>query len=126
MEHEDIGIVFLPSVLYRSRQLLDIERITEEAHKRSILAGFDLAHSVGLIPHNLSKVRIDFAVWCSYKYLNDGPGATAGLYMNERHFGTSPALAGWFGQEKETQFEMNLEFTQESDAGPWQIGTIPA
>ncbi|WP_254861961.1 kynureninase [Halovivax gelatinilyticus] len=125
MDDEDVGIVFMPSVLYRSGQLFDVERITEAAHDRGILAGFDLAHSVGVVPHALSDVGVDFAVWCGYKYLNAGPGAVAGLYVNERHFETTPALAGWWGHDKETQFEMNLEFTPAADAGAWQAGTIP-
>jgi kynureninase len=122
---DDTAMVFLPSVLYRSGQLLDIERITEAAHDRGILAGFDLAHSVGVVPHDLSEIGVDFAVWCSYKYLNAGPGAIAGLYVNERHFGETPALAGWWGHEKETQFEMNPTYTPAEDAGAYQIGTIP-
>ncbi len=124
-EHEDdLGLVFLPSVLYRSGQLLDLERITAAAHERGLLAGFDLAHSVGVVPHDLSGIGVDLAVWCHYKYLNAGPGAVGGLYVNERHHGTMPALAGWWGHEKETQFEMNTTFTPAGDAGAWQIGTV--
>jgi kynureninase len=122
---DDTALVFLPSVLYRSGQLLDVERITEAAHERDILAGFDLAHSVGVVPHDLSEIGVDFAVWCSYKYLNAGPGAIAGLYVNEDHFGARPALAGWWGHDKETQFEMNPTYTPADDAGAYQIGTIP-
>ncbi|WP_224336379.1 kynureninase [Haloprofundus halobius] len=125
MAAHDPGIVFLPSVLYRSGQLLDIERLTEEAHERGILAGFDLAHSVGAIDHDLSGVGVDFAVWCNYKYLSAGPGAIAGLYVNREHFGTTPALAGWWGHDKATQFDMELTFTPADDAGAWQIGTVP-
>lgn len=125
MDERDVGIVFMPSVLYRSGQLFDLERITEAAHERDILAGFDLAHSIGVVPHGLSDVGVDFAVWCSYKHLNAGPGAIAGLYVNERHFEMTPALAGWWGHEKETQFELNLEFTPADTAGGWQIGTVP-
>jgi kynureninase len=122
---DDTAIAFLPSVLYRSGQLLDVERITEAAHEHDALAGFDLAHSVGVVDHDLSRHGVDFAVWCSYKYLNAGPGAIAGLYVNERHFGETPALAGWWGHEKETQFEMNETYTPADDAGAYQIGTIP-
>ena len=125
MDEHDVGLVFMPSVLYRSGQLLDVETITAAAHERDILAGFDLAHSVGVIPHDLSAHDVDFAVWCSYKYLNAGPGAVAGLYVNERHFGTTPALAGWWGHKKETQFEMNLTFTPAETAGAWQISSVP-
>ena len=122
---DDTAIVFLPSVLYRSGQLLDVETITAAAHDHDALAGFDLAHSVGVVPHDLSAVGVDFAVWCSYKYLNAGPGAIAGLYVNEDHFGARPALAGWWGHEKETQFEMNPTYTPADSAGAYQIGTIP-
>ncbi|PSP26986.1 kynureninase [Halobacteriales archaeon QH_2_65_14] len=125
MDDRDVGIVFMPSVLYRSGQLFDVERITLEAHDRGMLAGFDLAHSIGAVPHDLSAHGVDFAVWCTYKYLNAGPGSIAGLYVNERHFGTMPALAGWWGHDKETQFELNMEFTPADAAGAWQIGTIP-
>jgi len=125
MDDHDVGIVFMPGVLYRSGQLLDVGAITEAAHERGILAGFDLAHSVGVVPHDLSAHGVDFAVWCSYKYLNAGPGAVGGLYVNERHFGTMPALAGWWGHEKETQFDLNLTFTPADSAGAWQISTVP-
>ncbi len=124
-EHDDIGIVFLPSVLYRSGQLFDIERITAAAHDHDALAGFDLAHSVGVVPHDLAAHGVDFATWCSYKYLNAGPGAVAGLYVARRHHGTTPALAGWWGNDKQTQFEMRQTFDPADSASAWQIGTIP-
>ncbi len=122
---EDIGLVFMPGVLYRSGQLFDMERIARAAHDRGALVGFDLAHSVGVIPHSLDDWNVDFAVWCSYKYLNAGPGAIAGLYVNERHFGVTPELPGWWGHEKATQFEMRETFTPAETAGAFQIGTIP-
>lgn len=123
LETNDVDLVFLPTVLFRSGQLLDVERITSAAHDHDAYVGFDLAHSIGVVPHDLSAV--DFAVWCSYKYLNAGPGAIAGLYVNERHFDTQPALAGWWGHEKETQFDMNRTFTPAQTAGAWQISTVP-
>ncbi|WP_267642176.1 kynureninase [Haloarchaeobius amylolyticus] len=125
LETHDVDIVFMPTVLYRSGQLLDVEAITELAHEHDALAGFDAAHSVGVVPHEFDEVGVDFAVWCTYKYLNAGPGAIAGLYVNERHFDAEPALAGWWGHDKATQFEMNHAFTPADDAGAWQIGTIP-
>ncbi|SEO79852.1 Kynureninase [Halogranum amylolyticum] len=124
LEAEDVGIVFMPSVLYRSGQLLDVERITEAAHEHGAYAGFDLAHSIGAVDHDLSAHGVDFAVWCTYKYLNAGPGSVGGLYVNERHFGTTPALAGWWGNDKETQFDMELTYTPARNAGAWQIGTV--
>ncbi|MEF8913283.1 kynureninase [Natronomonas sp.] len=122
---DDVDLLFMPSVLYRSGQLLDIERLTAAAHDHGALAGFDLAHSVGVVDHALDDHGVDFAVWCHYKYCNAGPGAPAGLYVNERHFDTRPALPGWWGHEKATQFEMNEAFTPAGDAGAYQIGTPP-
>ena len=121
----DVGVLFFPSVLYRSGQLLDLERLTHLAHDHDALAGFDLAHSVGVVPHDLSAIGADFATWCHYKYLNAGPGAIAGLYVNEEHHGLTPALTGWWGHEKATQFEMNQTYTPAQSAGAWQIGTVP-
>lgn len=127
---DDVAIVFMPSVLYRSGQLLDVDRITAAAHEHGALAGFDCAHSIGAVDHALADAGdgdegADFAVWCSYKYLNAGPGATAGLYVHERHHGITPALAGWWGNDKSTQFEMHHTYDQADTAGAWQIGTVP-
>ncbi len=122
---DDVGMVFLPSVLYRSGQLFDLEAITAAAHDAGALAGFDLAHSVGVVPHSLSAIGVDFAVWCHYKYLNAGPGAIAGLYVNERHFGVTPHLAGWWGNDKETQFDMAMTYDPAPHAGAFQTGTVP-
>lgn len=120
---EEIGLVFLPSVLYRSGQLLDMEKLTKAAHDRGILIGFDCSHSVGALPHQLSEWGVDFALWCSYKYLNGGPGSPAFLYVNRAHFEKEPMLAGWFGYIKQKQFDMELEFRHARSAGGWQIST---
>jgi kynureninase len=120
---ETIALSVLPSVLYRSGQLLDMERLTYSAHQKDIIIGFDLCHSIGAVPHNFKTVNADFAFWCTYKYLNAGPGAVAGLYMNKRHFGKSPGLAGWFGSNKEKQFDMDLSMVVAPNAGGYQIGT---
>jgi kynureninase len=119
----EVALVLLPTVLYRSGQLLDVEGLTKAAHERGILVGFDAAHSVGSVPHRFSEWGVDFAVWCSYKHLNGGPGAAAGLYVNRRHFGRTPGLAGWFGSDKEKQFDMEHEFAPSGAAGAFQIGT---
>ncbi|MFW6378026.1 MAG: aminotransferase class V-fold PLP-dependent enzyme, partial [Bacillota bacterium] len=123
--NDEIAVALLPTVLYQSGQLLDVERLTEAAHEHDIIIGFDLAHSVGILPHNLSETGVDFALWCNYKYLNAGPGAVGGLYVNKKHFDREPGLAGWWGHEKETQFEMSHEFTPAADAGAMQISTLP-
>jgi len=119
----DVALVVLPSVLYRSGQLLDMQRLTQAAHERNILIGFDLAHSIGALPHALSEWGVDFAFWCNYKYLNSGPGSVAGLYVNQRHFGQTPGLTGWFGAKKSVQFDMEYILVPADHAGAFQIGT---
>lgn len=120
---EEVSLIILSSVLYRSGQLLNMRRLVEAAHEKGILIGFDLAHSIGVIPHSFKEIKPDFAFWCSYKYVNGGPGAVGGLYVNERHFGTEPGLAGWFSSVKNKQFDMKHELEHEHHAGAYQIGT---
>ncbi|NNU92826.1 kynureninase [Geobacillus sp. NFOSA3] len=120
---DDIALIILPTVLYRSGQILDMKRLTEEAHARGIFIGFDACHSIGAIPHSFSEWEVDFAFWCNYKYLNGGPGCVAGLYVNRKHFGKLPGLAGWFGSRKDKQFDMEHTFTPAETAGAYQIGT---
>lgn len=122
---DDVALVLLPSVLYRSGQLLDLPRLTRAAHERGALIGFDLSHSAGVVPHSLSDWGVDFAFWCNYKYLNGGPGCTASVYVNGRHHGVAPGLAGWWGYRKDRQFDMRLDWEGAGDAGAWQVGTIP-
>ncbi|GAA0372964.1 kynureninase [Bacillus horti] len=121
--NEDVAVIVLPSILYRSGQILDMERLTKEAHKRGILIGFDLCHSIGSIPHQLSDWGVDFAFWCTYKHLNGGPGAVGGLYVNAKHFGRIPGLTGWFGSRKDKQFDMEHQLTPAEHAGAFQMGT---
>ncbi|PHQ40531.1 kynureninase [Halorubrum persicum] len=123
--HDDVGIVFMPTALYRSGQLFDVERIADAAHAAGAFAGFDAAHSAGAVPHAFGDAGVDFAVWCTYKYLNAGPGSIGALFVADRHHGLTPALTGWWGHEKATQFEMNMTYTPADSAGAWQIGTPP-
>jgi kynureninase len=120
---EEIALILLPSALYRSGQLLDMAYLTAEAHNRGIPIGFDCCHSVGAVPHYFGDWGVDFAVWCSYKYLNSGPGGTAFLYINKKHFDTIPGLTGWFGYVKQKQFEMLLDFEHAKSAGGWQMSS---
>ncbi|MER2113337.1 MAG: kynureninase, partial [Solibacillus isronensis] len=120
---EDVAVAVLPAVLYRSGQVLDLQAITEAAHERGILVGFDLCHSIGSVPHHLHEIGADFAFWCNYKHLNGGPGSVAGLFVHEKHFGTAPGLAGWFGSAKEKQFDLDVTITAATHAGAYQIGT---
>ncbi|NYE06563.1 kynureninase [Bacillus niacini] len=120
---DEIALIILPTVLYRSGQILGMNRLTGEANKRGILIGFDGCHSVGAIPHSFSEWGVDFAYWCNYKHLNGGPGSVGGLYVNKKHFGSAPGLAGWFGSKKEKQFDMEHTLTPAESAGAFQIGT---
>ncbi|MEH6907617.1 kynureninase [Neobacillus drentensis] len=120
---DDIALIILPTVLYRSGQILDMKRLTAEANKRGILIGFDGCHSIGAIPHSFNEWGVDFAYWCNYKHLNGGPGSVGGLYVNSKHFGTAPGLAGWFGSKKEIQFDMEHTIAAADSAGAYQIGT---
>ncbi|OGF59259.1 MAG: kynureninase [Candidatus Fischerbacteria bacterium RBG_13_37_8] len=120
---ERVVLALLPSVLYRSGQLLDIPYLTRKAHEHGIIIGFDCSHSVGAIPHYLDDWDVDFAMWCSYKYMNGGPGAPAFLYINRRHFERMPMLTGWFGYVKNKQFDMLIDFEHEKSAGGWQISS---
>lgn len=120
---DDIALIVLPSVLYRSGQVLDMERLTAAANERGIPIGFDLCHSIGAIEHSLHDWGVDFAFWCTYKHLNGGPGSVGGLFVHEKNFGTAPGLAGWFGSKKESQFDMDHTMDPATDAGAYQIGT---
>jgi kynureninase len=121
---DTVALALFPAVQYRSGQLLDIPRLTRAAHERGLLIGFDGCHSVGVVPHRFSEWGVDFAFWCTYKYLNSGPGGIAGLYLNKRHSGVQPRLAGWWGNNKQTQFDMAIEFDPAADAGRMQLGTV--
>jgi kynureninase len=121
-----LALVLLPGVQYLTGQSLDVAGLTAAAHAVGAVAGFDLAHAVGNLPLALHDWNADFAAWCSYKYLNGGPGATAGAFVHERHFGTrAPRLAGWWGNDLDTRFEMAEEFRPYRGAAGWQVSNHP-
>lgn len=120
---DDVAVALLPSLLYRSAQLLDMEKVTKAAHEKGIIIGWDLCHSIGSVPHDFKKIDPDFAVWCTYKHISAGPGSNAVLYINKKHFGTEPGMAGWHGNKKETQFQLSHEHDPETDADAWLTGT---
>ena len=124
-----LAVVMIGAVNFFTGQLYDIPKITAAAQKRGIIAGFDLAHAIGNVPLALHDWSADFAVWCSYKYLNAGPGAVAGAFVHERHATNTklPRLAGWFGNDPNTRFRLHLEpeFIPVPSADGWQISNPP-
>src|SRR5436189_2533130 len=126
---DQLAVVIFGGANFFTGQLFDIKKITAAAHKHGIVAGFDLAHAVGNIPLSLHDWNVDFAVWCSYKYLNAGPGAVAGAFVHEHHATNTslPRLAGWFGNDPNSRFRLHLEpdFIPVPSADGWQISNPP-
>jgi kynureninase len=126
---KEIALVVIAGVNFFTGQLFDIARITSTAQKHGIRVGIDLAHAIGNVPLAMHDWNVDFAVWCSYKYLNAGPGAVAGAFVHERHAKNKnlPRLAGWFGNDPNTRFRMHLEpeFIPVPTADGWQVSNPP-
>jgi kynureninase len=122
-----LALILWPGVQYRTGQLFDLARISAAAHRAGALAGFDLAHAIGNVPLSLHADDADFAVWCSYKYLNAGPGAVGGAYVHERHLARAqlPRLTGWWGHDPATRFQMPATFTPAPGIAAWAISNPP-
>jgi kynureninase len=126
--HKDsLALVLFGAVQYYSGQFFDLARITEASHRAGALAGFDLAHAIGNVPLHLHRDRVDFAVWCGYKYLNSGPGGIAGAFVHESHADNPdiPRLAGWWGHEENDRFEMKKGFKPMTGVAGWQVSNFP-
>jgi kynureninase len=124
---DEIAMLLIGGVNYYTGQFLDIKRIAEIGHSKNCIVGIDLAHGAGNIQPNLHDSGVDFAAWCTYKYLNSGPGSLAGLFVHERHADNKdlPRFAGWWNHNKETRFNMRMPFDVMEGAEGWQLSNPP-
>lgn len=129
---KEAAMILLPGIQYYSGQFFDMERITSYAHSKDLVVGWDLAHAAGNVPMQLHDWNVDFAAWCTYKYMNAGPGAIAGLFIHEKHgkvdYSAGPdspqflnRLSGWYGGDKTSRFNMDNKFKPLPGAGGWQL-----
>ena len=125
--HERIALVMLGGVNYYTAGVLDIEKITAVARSYGITVGWDLAHAAGNIELKLHDWGVDFAAWCSYKYMNAGPGSLSGIFIHQRHHNNAsiPRFEGWWGVEKSVRFQMNDSFQPAIGAEAWQLSNLP-
>jgi kynureninase len=124
---DEVALLLIGGVNYYTGQYLDIKKIAELGHAKKCMVGIDLAHGAGNIQPNLHDSSIDFAAWCTYKYLNSGPGSLSGLFVHEKHAQRKdlPRFAGWWNHNKETRFNMRQPFDVMSGAEGWQLSNPP-
>jgi kynureninase len=124
---DSLALVMIGGVNYFSGQVFDMKAIAEAGHKVGAIVGFDLAHAAGNLKLDLHDWNVDFAAWCSYKYLNAGPGSVAGAFVHEKHHKNTdmPLFAGWWGHDKETRFKMEKEFRPIESVERWQLSNAP-
>lgn len=125
-EGGEISLIMLGGVNYYTGQVFEFEKIVKSAHGKSIFIGFDLAHAVGNIKLKLHDWNVDFAVWCSYKYLNSGPGSVGGAFIHEKHHKSGlPRFSGWWGHNKQDRFDMPDTFDPIQTVEGWQLSNPP-
>lgn len=127
LEKDSLALIFLGGVHYFSGRVFDMKAITDAGHSVGSKVGFDLAHGTGNIPLRLHDWNVDFAAWCSYKYLNGGPGCIAGIFVHEKYHNdqTLPRFAGWWGHDKKSRFDMPSQFEHIPGAEGWQCSNPP-
>ena len=133
---DEIALVMLPGIQYYTGQFFDVERITAHAQSKGLMVGWDCAHAAGNVPLKLHDWNVDFAVWCTYKYMNAGPGSIAGAFVHERHGRVeydehdqpkfTPRLSGWYGGDQQSRFKMDNNFRPIPGAGGWQCSNPSA
>lgn len=124
---DEVALLLIGGVNYYTGQFLDLKKITELGHAKDCMVGIDLAHGAGNIQPNLHNNGVDFAAWCTYKYLNSGPGSLSGLFVHEKHANRKdlPRFAGWWNHNKETRFNMRQPFDVMEGAEGWQLSNPP-
>ncbi len=124
---DSLALILIGGVNYFTGQVFNMKGITEAGHKAGAMVGFDLAHAAGNLKLELHNWNVDFACWCSYKYLNSGPGGVAGVYINEKHLTEKdiPRFSGWWGHDKGTRFKMEKDFVAIPTAEAWQMSNAP-
>jgi kynureninase len=124
LHQDELALVMMSGLHYYTGQVLPMQRIAQQAQSLGIPVGFDLAHAIGNVPLHLHEWGVDFAVWCSYKYLNSGPGGVSGVFVHEKHHTAHlPRLAGWWGYREEQRFLMTKGFVPMQGAAGWQLST---
>ena len=122
----ELALVIFGGVQYYTGQFFNLKKITEAAHAVGAYCGFDLAHAVGNVPLKLHVDEVDFAVWCSYKYLNSGPGSVAGAFVHEKHHNNNlPRFSGWWGHQEQERFQMRKGFKAMPGVDGWQLSNFP-
>jgi kynureninase len=123
---DELALVLFGGVNYYTGQVFDMKTITEAGHKVGAVVGFDLAHAAGNVELKLNEWGVDFAAWCSYKYMNSGPGNASGCFVHEKHhYADLPRFAGWWGHNKERRFKMEPDFDPVHGADGWQVSNLP-
>lgn len=123
---DELALVLMPGVQYYTGQFFDLKKITNAAHEAGAFCGFDLAHAIGNLPMQLHDWGADFAAWCSYKYLNSGPGNVSGIFVHERHAHNTDLnrMAGWWGQDEAIRFKMEHQFYPIAGADGWMLSNV--